>query len=132
MRDIHDDKAMNVQVSLAIGGDPAPGQEQRWVVGSMMKIGKVLESRYQVVIYALIEVALGYVQIISGMIMVCFVILRWNRGERDALICKLLRWKLQELEQDAAPNSRPPSPLPRSPEAQASDSQPATSSGGCG
>src|SRR5882724_3125630 len=87
MRSIHDDKAMDLQVSLAIGGDPPPGQEQRWVVGSMMKIGKVLESRYQVVIYALMEVALGYIQIISGAIIVCITILRWNTGERDALIC---------------------------------------------
>lgn len=35
-------------------------------------------------------------------------------------------------EQDAAPNSRPPSQLPTSPEVQSSDSQRTSSSGGCG
>ncbi len=35
-------------------------------------------------------------------------------------------------QQDAAPNSRPPSPLPTSPEIQPSDSQRTSSSGGCG
>ena len=35
-------------------------------------------------------------------------------------------------EQDAAPNSRPPSPLPSSPDIQSSDSQRTSSSGGCG
>jgi hypothetical protein len=129
MRSINDDKAIDLQVSLAIGGDPPPGQEQRWVVGSMIKIGKVLEARYQVVIYALIQVALGYIQVISGAIIVLITILRWNRGERDALICKLLRVKLQELQQDAASNNRPPSQSLASP-VQSSDSRPTTSSGG--
>jgi len=35
-------------------------------------------------------------------------------------------------EQDAAPNSRPPQQLPTSPEAQPSDSQRTSASGGCG
>jgi hypothetical protein len=35
-------------------------------------------------------------------------------------------------EQNAAPNSRPPSQLPTSPEIQSSDSQRTPSSGGCG
>ena len=130
MRSIHDDKAMDLQVSLAIGGDPPPGQEQRWVVGSMLKIGKVLESRYQVVTYALMEVALGYIEVLLGAIMVCLTILRWNTGERDALICKLLRAKLQELEQDAAPNSHPPSQSPASPEVPSSDAERTPPSGG--
>jgi len=99
MRSIQDDKAIDLQASLAIGGDPPPGQEQRWVIGSMMKIAKVLESRYQVVIYSLIQVAVGCLPFFSGLIMVSLTILRWNTGERDALICKLLRGKLQELQQ---------------------------------
>jgi len=98
MRSIQDDKAIDLQASLAIGGDPAPGQEQRWVIGSMMKIAKVLESRYQVVIYSLIQVGVGCLPFFSGLTIVCLTILRWNTGERDALICKLLRGKLQELQ----------------------------------
>jgi hypothetical protein len=38
----------------------------------------------------------------------------------------------ENSEPDAAPNSRPPSPLPSSPEVQSSDSQRTPSSGGCG
>jgi hypothetical protein len=38
----------------------------------------------------------------------------------------------KKAEQDAAPNSRPPSQLPASPEVQSSDSQRTPSSGGCG
>jgi hypothetical protein len=91
------------------------------MIGSMMKISKILETRYQVVTYATMQVALGYVQVIAGAIMVFLTILRWNAGERDALICKLLRWKLQDLEQDAAPTNRPPSRFPSPPELQPSD-----------
>jgi len=132
MRTIHDDSATDSQVDRAIGEAPPPDLEQRWVVGTMLKISKILESRYQVVTYALMEVAVGYLQVLSGAIMVCLVILRWNIGERDALICKLLRAKLQELEQGAAPNSRPPPQSPALPAVQSSDSRRTTSSGGCG
>jgi hypothetical protein len=104
LRSINEDKAIDLQVSLAIGGNPPPGQEQRWVVGSMMKIAKVLESRYQVVAYALMQVTLGYIGVLLGVTMLILTILRWNTGERDALICKLLRGKLQELEQVAHPD----------------------------
>ena len=64
-----------------------------------MKISKILELRHQVVSYALMEVTLGTMQLLAAAIMVCLTILRWNTGERDALICKLLRGKLQKLEQ---------------------------------
>lgn len=132
MRSIHDDKATDLQVSRAFGEAPPPGQEHRWAVGTMIKIGKILELRHQVVTYALMEVAVGFMQILSGAIMVCLTILRWNTGERDALICKLLRAKLQEFEHDAPPNSRPPSQSSASPEVQSSDSRRTPSSGGCG
>ena len=98
-RSIQDDKATDMQVSQALEKTPPPGLEHRWAIGSMMKVSKILELRHQVVTSALIEVALGYAQLISGSIMVCLIILRWKTGERDALICKLLRAKLQELEQ---------------------------------
>jgi hypothetical protein len=132
MRDIADDKATDSDVSRALGEGPAPGQERLWAIGAMMKTSKLLELRYQVVTYSLMEVALGYVLILLGVANLCLTILRWNRGERDALICKLLRAKLQELEQVAAPNSRRAGQLPASPEAQSSDSQRASSSGGGG
>jgi hypothetical protein len=106
MRTIQDDKATDAEVRRELGEGPPPGLEQRWVVGAMLKIGKIHELRYQMITYSLMEVALGYVGLISAVIMVCLIILRWNTGERDALICKLLRGKLQELEQDAARNSR--------------------------
>jgi len=107
MSSINDDRAADAAVSRSLGEGPPPGEERRWAVGAMMKVGKILELRYKVMAYSLMEVALGYVQLISGAIIVCFTILRWNTGGRDALICKLLRWKLQELEEDAARNSRP-------------------------
>jgi len=106
VRSIQDDKATDSQVSRAFGDTPPPGQEHRWAVGTMIKIGKILELRHQLVSYALMEVVLGSMQILSSVIIVCLTILRWNTGERDALICKLLRGKLQELEQNAARNSR--------------------------
>jgi hypothetical protein len=132
VRSIHDDKATDLQVSRAVGEAPPPGQEHLWAFGAMMKISKILELRHQVVTNALIEVALGSIPFLGGAIMVCLTILRWNTGERDVLICKLLRGKLQELEQDTAPNSRPPSQFPSSPEVQSFDSQRTSSSGGCG
>jgi hypothetical protein len=106
-RSIRDDKAMDMQVSQALEKDPPPGLEHRWAVGCMMKISKILEARHQVVTASLIEVVIGFMWLISGVSMVCLIILRWNRGERDALICKLLRGKLQELEPGAAPNGGP-------------------------
>ena len=98
MRSINDDRATDSQVDRALGDGPPPGLERAWVVGSMIKISRVLESRYQVMNYALMQVALGYIQVITGAIMVCLAILRWKPSERDALICKLLRMKLQKLE----------------------------------
>ena|SRR5436190_5846198 len=132
MRDIHDEKTIDSDVSDTIGAAPPAGLEQRWAVGTQLKIAKLLELRQQVVADSLIQVALGYVELLSAAIMVCLVILRSKTVERDALICKLLRGKLRELEQDAAPNSRPPSQSPPSPEVQSSDSRRTTSSGGCG
>jgi len=105
-RSIYEDQATEAQVSRALGDGPPPGLEHRWVVGSMIKISTILEARHQVVTLSLIEMAVGFMWFISGLSMVCIVILRWNTGERDALICKLLRAKLQELQPDAAPNSR--------------------------
>jgi hypothetical protein len=105
VRSIDDDKATDLHVSRAVGEAPPPGQEHLWAVGTMIKIGKILELRHQVVTYALMEVTLGSMQILSGAIIVFLTILRWNTGERDALICKLLRGKLRELEQDGAGNS---------------------------
>jgi hypothetical protein len=129
-RSIYDDQATEAQVSRALGEGPPPGLEHRWAVGAMMKISTILEARHQVVTLSLMEMAAGFMPFISGLSMVCIIILRWNRGERDALICKLLRAKLQEL--DAAPNSRPPSQFPGSPEVQSSDSRRTTSSAGGG
>jgi hypothetical protein len=99
MRGISDDQATDIQVSQALEKPPPPGLENQWAVGSMMKISKILELRHQMVTYSLLKVVLGYVQVLGGLIMVCLVILRWRPSARDALICKLLRAKLQELEQ---------------------------------
>jgi hypothetical protein len=52
--------------------------------------------------FAVMEVAMGYLEILLGVAMLCLIALRWNTGTRDALICKLLREKLREVEQDAA------------------------------
>jgi hypothetical protein len=99
MRSIHDEKTVDSYVSATIGAAPPPGLEQRWAVGTMLKIAKLLEDRQQVVAYAVLEVALGYLEILSAATMACLVILRSKTLERDALICKLLRGKLKELEQ---------------------------------
>jgi hypothetical protein len=99
MGSIDDDKTAYSYVNSAIGEAPPPGLEQRWSVGTMLKIGKILELRQQIVAHALMQVALGYIEILSGVSMVCIVILRSRTRKRDALICKLLRGKLQEVEQ---------------------------------
>jgi len=109
-RAIQDDKATDIQVSQALEKDPPPGLEHRWAVGCMLKISKILELRHQVVTASLIEVAIGCMWLVSGASMVCLIIVRWNRAERDALICKLLRGKLQELEKDAAASGGPAPP----------------------
>jgi hypothetical protein len=131
-RSIYEDQAIEAQVGRALGEGPPPGLERRWTVGAMIKISTILEARHQVVTLSLMEMAAGFMPLISGLSMVCIIILRWNPSERDALICKLLRAKLQELEPDAAPNSRPPSQLQASPETQSSDSLRTPSAGGCG
>ena len=106
VRDINDDKTTDMEVSRAFGAAPPPGLENRWAVGTMIKMGKILEARHQMVSASLMEVAVGFMQILCGASMVCVTLVRWNTGERDALICKLLRGKLRELEQDAAPLTR--------------------------
>ena len=107
MRTIDDDKDMGSQVSRSLGDGPPPGLEKPWIVGSIIKTSKILEARYQLVTYAMMQVALGYIQIIAGAIMVGLALVRWNSGERDAIICKLLRSQLQELERSVAANIRP-------------------------
>ena len=42
MRGISDDRAMDLALNRALGEDPPPGMEHRWLVGSMMKISKIL------------------------------------------------------------------------------------------
>lgn len=130
MNSIHDEKTIDSYVSDTIGAAPPPGLEQRWSVGTMLKIAKLLESRQQEVAYAVLEIGLGYLQILLAVTMVCLVILRSKTRERDVLICKLLREKLQELEQSAAPNSRPPSHSPSPPEIPSTVSQRTSGSGG--
>ncbi len=106
-RSIDDDKAMDMQVSQALEKPPPLGLEHHWAVGAMMKISKILELRHQVVSAALMQVAIGYVQLLGGVAIVCVTILRWKPSEREALICKLLRRKLQELERGASQNGGP-------------------------
>jgi hypothetical protein len=101
-RTIYDDQSMEAEMRRALGKGPPPGLEERWAVGAMMKITTILEVRHQIVTVSLLQMAAGFLPFISGLSMVTIVILRWNGGERDALICKLLRAKLRELEQDAA------------------------------
>jgi len=115
IRTINDDQATDKELSRALGGGPPPGLENRWAVGAMIKVSKILESRHQIVTYGMMQVALGYMEMVGAIILGCIAILRWNTGERDALICKLLRGKLQELEQSPAPGSAPPSQPPSSP-----------------
>jgi hypothetical protein len=115
-RSIYDDTSTDLQVHRALGDGPPPGMEYRWAVGAMIKVSKILEFRHEEVSYALMESAIGFMWLLGGVIMVSLIILRWNTGERDALICKLLRGKLQELEQVAAPGNRPPSQTPAAPE----------------
>lgn len=131
MRSIRDEKTIDSYVNAAIGAAPPPGLEQRWAVGTQLKVANLLESRQQEVAYAVLEVALGYLQILLAATMMCLVVLRSKTVERDALICKLLRGKLQDLD-GAAPNSRPPPQLPSSPQVQWSDSLRTPPSGGCG
>ena len=116
MRSIEDDRATDWQVDHAVRDEPPPGLERRWVVGSMLKISKILETRYQVVTYAMMEVAIGYLQVLAGAIMVSVTIVRWKTDEKDVLICKLLRRQLQEFEPAAARNDGPPIDRTASPE----------------
>src|SRR4051812_23441916 len=60
---INEDKYTDRQVSNVIGDGPPPGLEQRWVVGTMLKINKVLEARHQLVAYGLMQVGLGYMEL---------------------------------------------------------------------
>jgi hypothetical protein len=102
-RSIYEDQNMEAEFRRALGKEgPPPGMEERWLMGSILKIGNVMEVRHQVVTLSLMQMAVGCLPFFSGLTMVTIVILRWNGGERDALICKLLRAKLRELEQTAA------------------------------
>jgi len=104
MGSLRDEKTIDSFVSATIAAGPPPGLEQPWAVGTQLKIAKLLESRQQEVAYSILEVGLGYLEILSAATMACLVILRSKTMERDALICKLLREKLQQLKQDAPPN----------------------------
>jgi len=101
-RSINEDQSMEAEMRRALGKGPPPGLEERWTLGAMMKITTILEARHQMVTLSLLQMAAGFLPFISGLTMVTIVIRRWNGDERDALICKLLRAKLRELEQGAA------------------------------
>lgn len=105
-RSIYEDQNMEAEFRRALGKEgPPPGMEERWLMGSILKIGNVMEVRHQVVTLSLLQMAVGCLPFFSGLTMVTIVILRWNGSERDALICKLLRAKLRELEAGTAPKS---------------------------
>jgi hypothetical protein len=98
MSSIRDEKTIDSFVSATIGDAPPPGLEQRWAVGTQLKIAKLLEARQQEVAYSVLEVGLGYLQILLAATMLCLVVLRSTTVERDALICRVLRAKLRERE----------------------------------
>lgn len=123
-RGIQDDRATDLQLRQSLEKTPPPGLEYRWAVGSMLKVSKILELRHQVVSYSLMQIGLGYVQLLLGITMITIVVLRWEPNARDALICKLLRWQLEELKPRAAPNNPPSAQSPASPEIQPSGSPP--------
>src|SRR5262245_43205276 len=56
MRTIGDETTIDFYVNGAIGAAPPPGQEQRWSVGTMLKVAKLLELRQQEVAYAVLQV----------------------------------------------------------------------------
>ena len=101
-RSIYEDQLTEAHISRALGQGPPSTLDDRWVIGAILKIGNVLEARHQVVTLSLMQMAVGCLPFFSGLSMVCIVIVRWNMVERDALICKLLRARLRELEQSAA------------------------------
>jgi hypothetical protein len=96
--------AMLVGGLIILSGQRSINDDQS-MEAEMMKITTILEARHQIVTLSLLQMAAGFLPFISGLTMVTIVILRWNGGERDALICKLLRAKLRELEQSAARKS---------------------------
>jgi hypothetical protein len=104
-RSIDEDQSTEAEVSRALGRGPIPGMEDRWVVGAMIKVGVLLEARHQVVTLSLMQMAAGLMPLLGGVSMIGIILVRWNDGARDALICKLLRMKLRELEQGAAAKS---------------------------
>src|SRR4051812_12881036 len=73
-RDIQDDKATDLEVSRSLGEGPPPGLERLWMMGAVRKTAKVLELRYQVVTYALIHAAVGYMVLLGGACMVALTI----------------------------------------------------------
>ena len=95
-------------------------------------VGYLIEGKW-VLTYSLILVALTYVgaglywlqtrQSIGVLPPLLLLILLYGRGKVESFL---------RAQQDAAPNSRPPSQLPTSPEVRAPDSQRTSSSGGCG
>ena len=83
---------------------------------------------------ALLLHAFAYPKVLLGMIMgavmIGFALRDWYGSPTRTLLLRLL--EEHQAEPGAAPNSRPPSQLPTSPEVQSPDSQRTPSSGGCG
>ncbi|MEY4386644.1 MAG: hypothetical protein RLY20_1927 [Verrucomicrobiota bacterium] len=99
---IHDD-AVEVDVKRVLSKGPTPGLQERWVMGAMIKVSTILEARHEIAILSLGQIIAGLMPFTACGSMVGIILLRWKDGERDALICKLLRMKLRELEQGGAP-----------------------------
>ena len=86
------------EISKIIESDEKPTLEEAhlWAVGSMLKVAKVLELRQKMLVLIYLEATSGFLIGVSSICLLGIIIMRWNKDERDALICKVLRAKWED------------------------------------
>jgi hypothetical protein len=66
------------------------------MVGTFRKAAIILEMRFQLYKFSVLEMTMGLLAIAMGIFAITYSVLRWNKGPEQRLIAKLLRAKWEE------------------------------------
>jgi len=81
---------------VRFGPRPAHVPVDVWINASVVKAADVLDARYQGHTTGMLGICLGLYLFLTGVIILCYLLLNWNRHLRRGPITKILRWYVED------------------------------------
>ncbi len=75
---------------------PSGTQRDLWMVGAFRKAAVILETRFALYKFAVLDMASGLILIFAGIFLTTFSLKRLNKGPEQMLLAKLLRTKWED------------------------------------